>query len=484
MSGTSMAGPHVAGAMALLRQALPRLTALELKNVAMGRAVSLQTTNKKDYPVSQQGAGRIQVDRAAASPLVVDMAAISLGEVGIESGKVLRKKLNVKNISAATLNLSLDLVKSSSFLKMTGPSAFSVAAGESVSLTLNFRIDTSTMTEAERELDGIVRILSGTEEVYRLPVLAVVHKTSQIKATDLLVQSTSEVDSAGSAAQVIIKNEGTNPGEALIFNLLGQDERKKDPRNDQYLSKACDLQAVGYRILDREIAGKLVKVLQVAAKLYEPLTTWDVCELSVLIDADGDGKPDQELAGTTLGNVKGLAASGMERKFSSILLDANKARQIRKDFELANASWLLKPTNAPPTENYSPALLDFQPMTAYSHSTVAIIEADVSMLARSATGELSIKVATIHDSASTVEMDDYLGNGLKEWKKLSVDGQSQAFREIPEIVKVQPGEQQVVELTKGEGSEKLLILMPQNRTVFSDILEDGQSNIMAVKWAK
>ncbi len=484
MSGTSMAGPHVAGAMALLRQALPKLSAQELKSVAMGRAVSIADSKKATYPVSQQGAGRIQVDLAAEAIVVADVAALSLGEVGIESHKTLRKKFSLKNISNETLNLKLDFVAGSSFINMSGNSTVSIAAGESAPISLDFQLDTTKMIESVRELDGVVKISKGSEEVYHLPVLAVAHKISQVKTVDLAVHSTSEADSAGAAAELKLKNEGINVGEALVFNLLGKDERKSDPHNDQYLSKACDLQAAGYRILNKEVDGKVIKVLQIAAKLYEPLTTWDACELSVLIDADGDGKPDQELAGTTLGNIKGLGSPGTDRKFASILLDATKARQIRKDFEVASvaADSANKPEDKKPVEDYSPAVLDYQAMTTYQNSTVAVIEVDTTLLARSATGELSIKLATIHDSASTVEMDDYLENGLKEWKKLSIDGQSQAFKDMPEVVKVQPGEEQVVDLTKGEGSESLLVLMPQNRTVFSDVLTDGQAQVLAGKY--
>jgi minor extracellular serine protease Vpr len=484
-SGTSMAGPHIAGAMALLRQVLPALSPLELKAVAMGRSVSIADEKKVNYPVSQQGAGRIQIDRAATALVVADKPALSFGELNIESKKMVRQKVSIKNISKETQKLTVEFAAGSPWIKMTGPSQVTVAAGESVTLDLSFTLDASQVKETVREFDGLVKLMKDGAEAYRIPVLAVVHRISQVKALSLAVHSTSEADAAGSAADLILKNEGRNEGQAMIFNLLGKDTRKTAVNNDAYLSKACDMQAAGYRLVDKVVDGQKLKVLQVAVKLYEPLTSWNFCEVSVLIDANGDGIADQELAGVALGNVKGLAGAGQDNKFMSILLDAPAARKIRKDFELASAAASQKPkdeTKEPATEDYSPALLDMQGMTNYSHSTIAIVEADSSMLARSATGELSIRVATIHNEASAAQMDDFLSKGKKEWAKLSIDGQSQAYRDIPESILLAAGETKNIELTKGEGHEGLLVLMPQNRTVFSDLLTDGQAQVVKAKF--
>jgi hypothetical protein len=127
---------------------------------------------------------------------------------------------------------------------------------------------------------------------------------------------------------VTLNNKGIIAGDALVFNLLGQDARKQDPSNDKYRTKACDLEAVGYRILTKEGDTKR-KTLQFAVKIYDPLSVWNTCEISVLFDADGDGVADQELAGTTLGNVAGFSDSTNSYVGASMLLDAAKAREIR-----------------------------------------------------------------------------------------------------------------------------------------------------------
>ncbi|MCA2211288.1 S8 family serine peptidase [Jidongwangia harbinensis] len=73
LSGTSMATPHVAGAAALLAQAHPEWTAADLKARLMASA--------RPHPSStvfQQGAGRVDVARALAQPLVADPPSVSL----------------------------------------------------------------------------------------------------------------------------------------------------------------------------------------------------------------------------------------------------------------------------------------------------------------------------------------------------------------------------------------------------------------------
>ena len=163
-------------------------------------------------------------------------------------------------------------------------------------------------------------------------------------------------------------NKGKNKGEALVFNLLGQDERKpiKD-RNRLSKSDICDLQAAGYRIVSRNVAGKDLDYLQVGFKLYRPMTTWHHCELNVQIDSNGDDKADQELVGTRNVYVPGF--SKIPSGFYSILLNANKARKLRADFE--KEVW---EGNSKAVQNYQPAFEGLSVMKFYEQSTIGIVE--------------------------------------------------------------------------------------------------------------
>ncbi|MDG4791510.1 S8 family serine peptidase [Micromonospora sp. WMMD1102] len=74
LSGTSMAGPHVAGAAALLRQARPTLSVPDLRSALVGSAKPLA-----DLGPTEQGAGRLDVAAAVVTEVVAEPATLSLG---------------------------------------------------------------------------------------------------------------------------------------------------------------------------------------------------------------------------------------------------------------------------------------------------------------------------------------------------------------------------------------------------------------------
>lgn len=270
---------------------------------------------------------------------------------------------------------------------------------------------------------------------------------------------------------------GIHAGEALLFNLLGQDQRKTSPHNDPFLSRACDLESVGYRVITKDVEGVKVQMLQVAAKLYEPMTTWNPCQFSVLIDSNGDNVPEQELAGMMLGDLAGLSTAANEAQFVSVLLDAEKTRQIRREFEQSSKD----PKNEA-KEDYTPAVVDISLMTPWNHSTVMVIEANVTNLAVRGTGELALKVASLLLDPSAVEGDDFLGTAGSGWKKISLKAESQPFFNLPEVVTVKAGSAEVVEFKKGSELGKILALYPKNRTVRSSVQNDAQSQVLKAKF--
>lgn len=466
MSGTSMAGPHVAGVMALLKQKFNTLTPAELKSVLMGHAKVITDADKKIYTVSRQGAGRVQIGESLKAQVISIPAALSFGITDVEKQKTLSQELTLKNIGTETVTLQAQWAGSAA-LKISVPSV-TLAPGESKKITITAKVVASLMTNANDELDGFLKLSSDKAELLQIPALAVARQISQVKAKSVVVQSTSAADSAGSVAEVSLENTGVNKGDAYLFNLLGHDGRKKDSKPDLAHNKNCDMQSAGYRVIEKDGS----KILQVAVKLYEGMTTWDTCEINVQVDSDRDGQTDQEIAGLPIENLPGLTGDG----FMSLVLDGTAAREIRKNYEKAI---LAKPDTK---EDYTKAIIDRRPMSTFDGSTLAIIEADVSALALSDTGELNIKVSTTHQDSGAIEYDDYLGKDETEWQKISISDMAQAFAQIPEVIELQGQEHKTVTLLKGYGSNDLILYAPQNRSVRDVLLEDTQSQIIPVQY--
>ncbi|OFZ31361.1 MAG: hypothetical protein A2622_01880 [Bdellovibrionales bacterium RIFCSPHIGHO2_01_FULL_40_29] len=479
MSGTSMSAPHMAGVVALVKQAQPNLSAKEIKNIVMGTSKTIGSAEGQRYPVSMQGAGRVQADKAANSKLVVLEPSISIGETAVESKKSLRRSLSLKNLTAESLTVSV-VFEGSEFISMMSVNSLIVPAKETMSLSLTLTLDATKMKdESTREMDGWVKFMDGEREVYRVPVLAIAHKLSALQANQLTVHSGSSRDAVGAAATLEINNANQNAGEALLFNLINGDERK--PRAESYMTSGCDMQSAGYRIVTQENEkGESEDVLQIAVKTYKPMTTWHPCDVSVLIDSNGDGIPEQELLGASLGSIPNQNSE----EFASTLIDAAKAREIRKAFEAEVDKIKDDPKKLQEIKSkelYDEALLGQRGMKLYNNSTVVIVEAAVSQLAKTDAGHLSFRVVLTHNEQSSVESDDFLA-GVQETQKtdrvISLNKAEQSFVDLKDTV-VQGNQTLSIELTKGEGAEDLLILMPQNKFTFSDLVNDAQSQIVA-----
>jgi minor extracellular serine protease Vpr len=484
MSGTSMAAPHMAGLMALIKQSMVQrglnLTALELKNIAMGTAKTI-SENGKRYLISRQGSGRIQADVAAQAVMVASEPSISFGEISVESKKTVSSALQIKNLTKSDLKLSV-VFDGNEFITMSAMADVVLKSESDLSLNFLFHLDATLMNdEYIREMDGWIKFMDGTTEVYRVPVLAIAHKLSAISSQSFIAQS-GRADSAGAAASLLLANGNQNPGDALLFNLLATDERK--PLSSVSMNADCDLQSVGYKIISKENEkNQIVQYIQFGIKIYKPVTTWHSCDVSILIDADGDGIAEQELLGSQLSNISGQTSA----EFASTLLDATLARKIRKEFEENIEKVKENPIAVAAlkdVENYNDAIIDQQSMMIYNNSNVVVVEAELKNLVTNQRGELQVQVVITHNEQSTVQMDDYLFDSDKKALKISVNPKDQPFINLPELLSFAADEIKTVTMTLGESEGSLLILYPLNRFTFADNIIDAGSEVLKPSYLK
>ncbi|MEV5885532.1 S8 family serine peptidase [Streptomyces sp. NPDC052020] len=118
ISGTSMATPHVAGAAALLKQQHPDWTYAELKGALTGSAKG------GAYTPFQQGAGRIQADKAIRQTVVAEPVSLTFGKQQWPhtDDKPVTKKLTYRNLGTADVTLKLTATA-------TGPTGKAAPAG-------------------------------------------------------------------------------------------------------------------------------------------------------------------------------------------------------------------------------------------------------------------------------------------------------------------------------------------------------------------
>lgn len=442
MDGTSMSAPHMAGAMALLKQARPNLTSSELKALVMNTAKIL-TSPQGQVPVSLQGAGRVQIDKALQSPVVVDPAGLSLGGIALTGERRVSRSLKVRNITNQEVSLTLTSTSDAGLTLQISPSQVTLPAqgAAEVQVEAVFSIVSPRMDAAE--LNARIHLNQGGVEVAQVPALAIRTLASMIQ-TDALI--------AGGA--IPMKNSSAVEGMVTAFNLLGLDARKHEGGPTQFWkNRSCDLQSVGYRILTKasgEGRGPQ-EIAQFAFKMHSPLTSWYFCEVSVLIDADEDGIADQELAGIAAGNLEGVG----QLPFSSVLLNASKARAIRLDYE----NKLTAGTEG--TLDYAPAVIATAGMAPFNHSTLSVIEIPVEHLAKTADGKLNVKMASLFVGGDALEADDYLGDGLSDWMKIEATATALPFYGMTEF-SVVPAAGTSLNIQRGSAEGKLILYYPLN----------------------
>jgi subtilisin family serine protease len=439
--GTSMATPHMTGVIALMRQAHPELSVADLKSLVMNNSKVLSDASKIVYPISVQGAGRVQVLNALAAKALATQS-LSLGLIQSSAPVSVQKVVKVTNLGGEPQSFQITY-QNSAFLKMRGPAQIDVDPNSSREFAVSFTISGLSSDALSEEVDGRV-ILTSATDVLEIPALAMRTEISAIIAQ--------AIQKATASTTVTLANTGLTEGEVLPFNLLGLGKPKTATGPvDSFKSKACALKSAGYRIVDVPTQdGSNVTMLQFGFELFEPLTTWNYCELNVQFDTDGDGTPDYELAGVTASN----AAAGAPG-YISLLLNATQSRTIRSTFEKKIRQGLPVP---PP--DYKPAMVDGQPMVAYPNSTIGVIQVDMAQLGVKPGATVGVKLALSHDDAdNALEPDDFLTDG---YQQLSLDASKQSYVGLPFDIGMNPKQAGNLVLNRGSGQEALVIYLPEN----------------------
>ncbi|MBB6033626.1 S8 family peptidase [Phytomonospora endophytica] len=131
-SGTSMATPHVTGAVAILKQAHPDWTAERLKAALMGSATGLDGLS-----VYQQGAGRLDVSTAISAAVTPSTGSLSFGNFAHPHDQTpVGKTVTYTNASGAAVALTMSVTGGNSGLFTLDKTAVTVPAGGTAEVTV------------------------------------------------------------------------------------------------------------------------------------------------------------------------------------------------------------------------------------------------------------------------------------------------------------------------------------------------------------
>lgn len=176
ISGTSFSSPITAGAVSIIREALPHRNAFEVKATIMNAANLDVTLEPKEInpdtelaPISYIGSGLVDVEKAINLPVAAwnkdtKQAALAFGLLALNKTTSITKTVTVKNFSATEKTYTLKVDQrfqndlDSGALSFALPASVTIPAGQTINFDVTATIDPTKLPEwsltSSYELDG------------------------------------------------------------------------------------------------------------------------------------------------------------------------------------------------------------------------------------------------------------------------------------------------------------------------------------------
>ncbi|MCT2535086.1 S8 family serine peptidase [Aquibacillus koreensis] len=180
LQGTSMASPHVAGGLALVKQAHPDWSPEKLKGALLTSALPLKKADNLYDPIDQ-GMGRMRPQHAIETGTIIYNPMLAFGK--IDKLKDSRSvKVKIENVSKETKTYYFELPKDPHGISWQLPSSFTLKPGEKKTVPIQLSVVSAMMDEGLHQ--GWVA-LKEKEKTYQLPYLFVNKEADYPKAMGL-----------------------------------------------------------------------------------------------------------------------------------------------------------------------------------------------------------------------------------------------------------------------------------------------------------
>lgn len=324
--GTSGAAPMVSGAAALLLQAHPGRSPLEVKSVLMNTGETDIQINPATRPgrlaeITRIGGGEVRVDRAVDSQTAAwevngTSAGLSFGYHAVDRDRTLTKQVEVRNYSNSTRTYTITPSfryaedQASGAVRISAPSKVVVGPNRSARIPVTLTIDADKLPDwvldggpngasgdllAVNEFDGYLTLSGGGDTVH-LPWHVLPHRAADVTVNKNKVKLNKKpVD-----VKLHNKTRSGQVGTADVFALTGTSPRipQRDLPGPGDNFAVVDLRAVGVRADDQ--------VLQFGVTTYGQRSHPNYpAEFNVFLDTNRDGVDDWRIWNGDLDVVSG-----------------------------------------------------------------------------------------------------------------------------------------------------------------------------------
>ena len=359
LNGTSMATPHVAGMMAVLRQLNPDASSDELKALAINSAahdVTLGANNSGErYGGSSVGAGRVDVAHAARSTISAynndadgsTSVTFDVEPVGSQSFTHDVRIVNGSSVDQP-VELSIDTIEDAPGVafSLVGATAKTLPPGQTV-ISIAMTTDVAQMNrncdptlakttgifdlvltrECIAEESAMLKISSGGTELARLPLYAAIRPHSSLATAGMPAGSPAAgtTDLVVTGADVCSGNLGAGPTcqadlSTAEESLVSAFELQVKGAHDPTLPGFANLHYAGVNYRPDPVSGDDEYLFGIAS--YGKWGTPSVVAYNICIDTDGDGKFDKTVFNTDTGSVGplfGFAPNPSNGYFTAVL---------------------------------------------------------------------------------------------------------------------------------------------------------------------
>lgn len=287
LQGTSMASPHVAGAAALVKQAHPDWNPEQVKAALMNTAKPIVDDAGKLYNPYEQGAGRIQVDKAVKAKVLAYPGSLAFGELEEKSGITERTAtITIENKSGIAQKISFESPGFEAGIKWQLPLSFYLEPMKKKKVSLAVILDTDKIAEGIHY--GSVKIELTSGDKIQLPYLYVVGDANHPRVMGFSFEKEDEEDDI--YKYEVYLPEGADEMGIVLFN-------------------PATLKYVGYLRHERNVKRGLQEV-----EMHRNELPFADGEYKVIVYATQNGKETVEEGTIIIGEAAAPEGSGTARQ--------------------------------------------------------------------------------------------------------------------------------------------------------------------------
>lgn len=184
LNGTSMASPHVAGAVAIMKEAKPKWTYKQIFAALETTARRLKDENGNTIPPHIQGAGLIQLNKAIETEIIIENGLLTFGQM-LDYVEERSQDITFHNVSNRKITINFNSEERKKGLHFTLPKTFTLQPNEKKTVTVRLKVNRLFLNRGM--VEGWLQVFANNEEIL-LPYIFINETDTYKKVTGFSIR--------------------------------------------------------------------------------------------------------------------------------------------------------------------------------------------------------------------------------------------------------------------------------------------------------